>query len=149
MATFLRVSALCVILSAMTLFAGCSKTNDNWLIGEWVFDLETTKANIPADNKAQGVPDSVAKKMGEQLTNQLINQMINAKFDITAAEMTLTFGNGTKNTGAYEITNRPDANTIVIKAKDGEATTFTKSGKYLCMGTTGAVQFKMYFKPAN
>ena len=149
MATFLRVSALCVTLSALTVFTGCSKKSDNWLVGKWAFDLETTKANIPADNKAQGVPDSVAKKMGEQLTNQLISQVTNSKFHITATKMTFTLGNGTKNSSDYEITKRPDANTIIIKGKDGEVTTFTKSGKYICMPTTGAVQFKMYFKPVN
>lgn len=149
MATFLRVSALCVTLSALTVFAGCSKKSDNWLVGKWVFDIETTKANIPADNKAQGVPDELAKQMGEQLTNQLINQMVNSKFHITATKMTVTLGNGTQTSTAYKITKRPDANTIVIEGKDGELSTFTKSGKYICMPTTGAVQFKMYFKPAN
>ena len=149
MSTFLRVSALCVTLSVLTVFAGCSKKSDNWLVGKWAFDLEATKANIPADNKAQGVPDSVAKKMGEQLTNQLISQMTNSKFHITAAKMTFTSGNGTKNSSDYKITKRPDANTIIIMGKDGEVSTFTKSGKYICMPTTGAVQFKMYFKPVN
>lgn len=149
MATFMKVSALCVTLSALTVFAGCSKKSDNWLVGKWVFDLETTKANIPDDNKAQGVPDSMAKKMGERLTNKLINQIANCKFHFTAAKMTVTLGNGTQNSGAYKITKRPDANTIVIKPKDGEVTTFTKSGKYICIPTTGDVQFKMYFKPVN
>ena len=149
MATFLRVSVVCVTLSALTLFTGCSKKSDNWLIGKWVFDMETTKANIPDDNKAQGVPDGVAKQMGEQLTNQLINQMTNSKFHFTATKMTVTLGNGTQNSSAYKITKRPDANTIVIEGKDGEVSTFTKSGKYICMTTTGAVQFKMYFKPVN
>jgi len=109
MATFLRVSALCVTLSALSVFAGCSKKSDNWHIGKWAFDPEATKANLPADNKAAGVPDSVAH--------------------------------------TYKIIERPDANTIVIKNK--ELATFIKSGKYLCIPTTGAVQFKMYFEPVN
>jgi len=149
MATFLRISAFCVTLSALTVFVGCSKKSGNWLVGKWVFDLEKTRENIPDDNKAQGVPDSVAKKMGEQLTNQLLNQMANSKFHFTAAKVTVTLGNGIQNSSAYKITQRPDANTIVIEAKDGEVSTFTKSGKYICFPTTGAVQFKMYFKPVN
>ena len=148
MAVSLRVSVLCVTLSALTVFAGCSKKSDNWLVGKWAFDLEATKANIPADNKAHGVPDNVAKQMGEQLTNQLIGQMNNTKFDFTAKKMTVTMGNGMKDSGDYKIIKRPDANTIVIKGKDDEGT-FVRSGKYLCIPSTGAVQFKMYFKSVN
>ena len=147
MATFLKVSALCVTLSALTVFVGCSKKNDNWLIGKWAFDPETTKANLPADNKAQGVPDSVANQMGSQLTTQLMDQMNNCKLHITAKKVTFILGNGTEESDTYEIINRPDANTIVIKGK--EPATFIKSGKYICIPTTGAVQFKMYFKPVN
>ena len=148
MATFLRVSVLCATLSALTVFVGCSKKSDSWLVGKWAFDIEATKANIPANNKAQGVPDNVAKQMGEQLTNQLIGQMSNTKFHITAAKMIVTLGNGPEQSGDYKIIKRPDANTIVIEGKDGE-TIFVRSGKYLCIPTAGAVQFKMYFKPVN
>ena len=147
MAAFLRVSALCVTLSALTVFAGCSKKSDNWLIGKWAFDPEATKANMPADNKATGVPDSVAQELGSKLTTQLLNQMNNTKLHITAEKITVASGNGTEESHTYEITERPDANTIVIKSK--EVATFIKSGKYLCMPTTGDVQFKMYFEPVN
>ncbi len=149
MAAFQRVSVLCVTLSALTVFAGCSKKSDNWLIGKWAFDLEATKANLPADTRAQGVPDNVAQQMGLQLTTQLINQMNNCKLQVTAEKFNVILGNGTKESGDYKIIKRPDANTMVIEGKDSEVTTFTKSGKYLCMPTTGAVQFKMYFKPVN
>lgn len=150
MSAFSRVSAFCVLLSAITVFSGCSKKSDNWLIGKWAFDLETTKANIPADNKAQGVPDNVAKQMGEQLTNQLLSQMNNTEFHFTATRMAVTVGNVTKDSCDYKIIKRPDANTIVVKGKDAEGT-FIRSGKYLCIPptTTGNVQFKMYFKPVN
>jgi len=147
MATFLRVSALCVTLSALSVFAGCSKKSDNWHIGKWAFDPEATKANLPADNKATGVPDSVARQMGSQLTTQLMNQMNNVKFHITAEKFTVISGDGTEESHTYKIIERPDANTIVIKNK--EVATFIKSGKYLCIPTTGAVQFKMYFEPVK
>ena len=149
MTAFLRVSALCVTLSALTVFAGCSKKSDSWLVGKWAFDPEATKANLPADNKAKGVPDSVAQQMGLQLTTQLMNQMNNVKLHITAEKITSTSANGTGESNAYKIIKRPDANTLVVEGKDGEVSTFIKSGKYLCIPTTGAVQFKMYFKPVN
>ena len=151
MATFLRVSVLCVTLSALTVFMGCSKKGNNWLVGKWAFDMETTKANIPADNKAQGVPDNVAKQMGEQLTNQLISQMNNGGLHITGSKMTMTLSDGTQGTTSYKITKRPDANTMAIEAKDFIPPTFTvtRSGQHICMPSTGAVQFKMYFKPVN
>ena len=147
MTTFLRVSALCVTLSALTVFAGCSKKSDSWLVGKWAFDPEATKANMPADNEATGVPDRVAQEMGSKLTAQLMNQMNNVKLHITAEKITFTSGNGTEESHTYEITERPDANTVVIKSK--EVGTFIKSGKYLCIPTTGAVQFKMYFEPVD
>ncbi len=147
MTTFLRVSALCVTLSALTVFAGCSKKGDNWHIGKWAFDAEATKANMPADIKATGVPDSVAQELGSKLTTQLMNQMNNVKFHITAEKITVTLGNGTEESHTYKIIERPDANTIVVKSK--EPATFIRSGKYLCIPTTGDVQFKMYFKPVD
>ena len=147
MAHFLRVSALCVTLTVLTMLGGCSKDSDNWLIGKWAFDLEKTKANLPADNKAQGVPSNVAQQMGEQLTNQLIDQMKNMVFEITAKKITVISGTTVVKSGTYEIIERPDANTIIIKGD--ETSTFIKSGKYICVPTTGAVQFKMYFKPVN
>ena len=147
MAAFLRVSALCVTLSALSVFAGCSKKGDNWLIGKWAFDAEATKANLPADNKAAGVPDSVAQELGSKLTTQLLNQINNTKFHITAEKFTVISGDGTEKSHTYKIIERPDANTIVVKSK--EPATFIKSGKYLCIPTTGAVQFKMYFKLVN
>ena len=147
MITFLRVSVFCVTLSALTIFAGCSKKSDNWLIGKWAFDPEATKANLPADNRAHGVPDSVAQEMGSQLTTQLIDQMNNVKLHITAEKITFTLGNGTEESHTYEIINRPNANTIIIKSK--EPATFIKSGKYICMPTTGDVQVNMYFKPTD
>jgi hypothetical protein len=82
MTRFLKVSVLCITLSALTVFSGCSKKSDNWLIGKWAFDAEATKANLPADIKATGVPDSVAQELGSKLTIQLMNQMNNVKFHI-------------------------------------------------------------------
>ncbi|MBW8015680.1 MAG: hypothetical protein FVQ82_05800 [Planctomycetes bacterium] len=149
MTTFLRVSVLFVTLSALTVFTGCSKKSDNWLIGKWGFDSETTKANLPPNIKAQGVPDSMAEKMGAQLVTQLMNQMNNIKFHITAEKITSISGIGAGKSSTYKIIERPDANTIVAESKDGEVSTFIKSGKYICIPSTGAVQFKMYFKPVN
>jgi hypothetical protein len=150
MAHFMKVSALCVTLTALTMLGGCSKNSDNWLIGKWAFDLEKTKANLPADHKAQGVPEALAQQMGEQLINQLIDQMKNVTFDITAEKMAVISGSSAGKSGTYDIIERPDANTLVVKSdKSDETSTFIKSGKYICVPSTGAVQFKMYFKPVN
>jgi len=148
MAIFPRVSALCVALSAVTVFVGCSKKNDNWLIGKWAFDPEATKANLPADTRARGIPGNMAK-MASQLTTQLMHQMNSCKLQVTAEKFTVIYGNRIAESFAYKIIKRPDANTMVIVGKDSEPATYTKSGKYICLPTTGAVQFKMYFKPVN
>ena len=147
MTSFLKTSILCVTLSALTVFAGCSKKSDNWLIGKWAYDSQATKANLPADNSAKGVPDKLAKQMGEQLTNQLLSQMKNVKLDITADKITFTSADGSKKSSSYKIDKQPDANTIIITGE--ESATFTKSGKYICIPTTGAVQFNMYFMPVK
>jgi hypothetical protein len=147
MTSFFRASVLCVTLSALIVFSGCSKKSDNWLIGKWAYDSEMTKANLPKNIKAQGVPNALAEKMGVQLTTQLMAQMKNVKFHITANKIAVTSGNGAEESHAYKIDKRPDANTIVIKSN--EPATFIKSGKYICIPSTGAVQFKMYFKPVN
>lgn len=150
MTKLLRVSTLFIILSALTIFSGCSKKgSDNWLIGKWAYDEEATKANLPPNIKASGVPDMMAEKMGKELVTKLMAQMNNVKFNITSDKLTSISGAGAGKSTTYKIIDRPDANTIVVESKDGEVSTFTKSGKYICISSTGAVQFKMYFKPTN
>ncbi len=147
MSTLTRVSVVCAVLSITSFMSGCSKEPDNWLVGQWAFDQATTRANLPADMKAQGVPDGVAGEMGKQLTEQLISQVIGSTMQFTATTMTFTHGNGSRESVRYKIINRPDADTLVAEDNDGDVSTFTKSGKYLCIPTTGAVQFKLYFQP--
>ncbi|NLA40394.1 MAG: hypothetical protein GX874_03135 [Smithella sp.] len=142
-----RVSTVCIAVTAMAFLTGCSKKDDNWLVGEWAFDQATTRANLPADIKAQGVPDSLAIEAGKRLTDELIGQVVGTKMLFTATTVTFTHGNGNRESAAYKITGRPDADTLVIKDEDGDESTFSKSGKYLCIPTTGAIQLKMYFQP--
>ena len=145
----LKIFTLCVTLSALTFFSGCSKKNDNWHIGTWDFYSVTTKTNLTSNIKAQGVPDSMEEKMGAELITQLIKQMANTKVRITAKKITSISGVGAGNSSTYKIKDRPDANTLVIEDKDGKISTFIKSGKYICIPSTGDVQFNMYFKPVN
>jgi hypothetical protein len=149
MTAFLKVSVLCITLSALTVFSGCSKKSDNWLIGKWTYDSAKTKANLPSNPKAQGVPDMMAERMGAQLITKLMDQMSDLELDITAGKITSKMGAGKGESHSYKIKERPDANTMVVENEDGEASTFIKSGKHICMSSTGAVQFKIYFKPAN
>ncbi len=153
MASISKVPVLCVALLAMIMLGSCATNNaksDNWLVGRWAFDLERTKANLPADIKAQGVPDAQSQQIAEQLTNQLIDQMENVQFDITADEFTTISRSAPEKTATYEVLERPDENTIVVKSdRMDETSTFIKSGKYICIPSIGAVQFKMYFKPVN
>ena len=147
MTNLLRVPVFCMCLAMMTILPGCSKKSDNWLIGEWIYDATATKTNLPPNIKAKGVPDMMAEKMGTQLVTQLMDQMKDVKFHITADKFTSVSANGIKNTHSYKITERPDANTIVIESE--EPATFIKSGKHICIPSTGAVEFMVYFKPVN
>lgn len=156
MTTFLRVSVLCVVLSELSVFAGCSNKShsnksNNWLIGKWCYDMEMTKANMPPNIKARGVPDSVAEKTGELLTTQLMNQMNNVKFHITAEKFTSISENGTRKSSSYKIIERPDTNTMVLKGEgeDGNVSTFIKSAKHICLPATSALEFNLYFKPCR
>ncbi|NIP24713.1 MAG: hypothetical protein GWN67_29265 [Phycisphaerae bacterium] len=107
-----------------------------------------TKANMPPNIEAQGVPDSKAKETAELLTTQLMSQMNNVKFHITAEKFTSISENGTRKSSSYKIIERPDKNTMVLKGegKDGNVSTFIKSAKHICLPSTGALEFNLYFK---
>ena len=156
MTALLRVSVMCVTLSALTLFTGCSKKSDNWLIGEWEFDAETAKANMTTSNPINmpenmtglSVPDEVKKKVVGQLSNQLTDYMANIKLTITSNKITSILPDETISY-SYKIIKRPDANTIVVKSREGEINTFVRSGNNISMTTDGPIKVKMYLKPAN
>ncbi|AQT66873.1 hypothetical protein STSP2_00011 [Anaerohalosphaera lusitana] len=135
-----------VVLAGLSVLGGCSKESDDWLIGEWVYDGQATKANLPANIKAAGVPDDVAEELGAELVGKLMSQLEDVRIRFTADEITFFTAEGDK-TRDYEVIKRPDANTIVVESP--ETARLTRSGKYLCIPSTGDVDFKMYFKPVE
>ena len=138
MITFIRMAVLCSILAIVSTFLGCSNKEEvNWLIGEWIFDRNMTLNNLPPEAKTE---------IGSRLVEQIVNQAEGGTLRFTATEATFTTPSGTSNSSSYSILQRPDENTLVIKGDDGEVITFTRSGGFIAMPSTGDVQFKSYFK---
>ncbi|AQT66874.1 hypothetical protein STSP2_00012 [Anaerohalosphaera lusitana] len=146
MSRSLLTCVMCTALAGLSVLAGCSKESDNWLIGEWAYDAQATKSNLPTNIKAEGVPDIMAEQLGAQLVEQLMSQMEGVELHFTADEVSFISAKGTE-THDYKIASRPDANTIKIESE--EPATFIRSGKYLCIPSAGDVDFKMYFKPVE
>ena len=138
MIAFIRMVVLCSILAILSTFFGCSNKEEvNWLIGEWNFDRNMTLDNLPPEAKTE---------IGSRLVELMVNQAEGGTLRITATEATFTAPNGTGKSSSYSILQRPDDNTLVIKADGGQVITFTRSGEFIAMPSTGDVKFKSYFK---
>ena len=137
MTAFTGKTALYLVLATLLLTLGCSKTEENWLIGSWSFDAEKTSGNLPAE---------ATEGMGAMLVQQLMAQAGAGTMTFTATEGPFASTNGQTNTQGYTIQSRPDANTLVIKGEDGEVSTITRTGDHIAIESSGDVQFKAYFK---
>jgi hypothetical protein len=138
MISFIRMAALCSILAILSTFLGCSNKEEvNWLIGEWTFSREMTLNNLPPEANTE---------VGSQLVKLAISQAEGSKLRITETEATLTAPNGVSTSFGYSILQRPDDNTLAITVDDGKVITFTRSGEFVAMPSTGDLQWKSYFK---
>ena len=138
MITFTRMAVPFLILAVVSTFSGCSnKEETNWLIGEWVIDRSMTLDNLPPEAKTE---------IGLRLVEKLVDKAEGGTLHFTATTSTFTTPRGTGNSSSYSILQRPDENTLAIKRDDGQVITFTRSGGYISMPSTGDVQFNSYFK---
>src|SRR5687767_9499750 len=72
--------------------AATSSSQQNWLIGRWVFDEEHTRAkhNAGKGDKEVGIADAA----NALVASQLLEKMKGASLNVTANEITMTRGDG-------------------------------------------------------
>ena len=125
--------------------AAAGKARDlGWLKGKWVFDEEFTEKKYGESKSAEGLT-ALANGL---VYPQLVSKLKGSRIAFKEGEMVMTTADG--NGKAYEITviDPPDADSVTIKDKDGEVTTFHKANERCWMVSTGNVNIPFYFKRA-
>lgn len=126
--------SLSIFGCSSTAHKSCSTTSqENWLIGEWVFDSEATKANFQ-----QG--DS------EAFMDVLLMTMKDMSFKISKDTMIAT-RSGEETVSKYTLVEQSDSNALVTKDEAGKTTTYRKDGSQIWVVTEGDMQAKIFLKP--
>lgn len=140
---------LAALVASMSL-AGCG---GSWLEGKWTFDREKTLESMapPEDPNAAedgGFLNGVISGLQKGLSQMMLNQLKDVEIEFTGEEMRRTqYGNGEAT--AYEIIEKPDADTVVIKYSDGEINTVKRSDTGIRMLMPGDGTFWIHFKPVE
>src|SRR5262249_40175185 len=110
----LKSTFLCLVLAAG--LSGCGQ--DSRLLGEWVFDRPYTEAQLsqkPEEKPKEGAIEGLKQGLVAMLVPTLIEKLDGATLTITKKEMIITTKDGTGKAEAYEIIERPDADTWRVK----------------------------------
>ncbi|MEM1442154.1 MAG: hypothetical protein AAGF67_07410 [Verrucomicrobiota bacterium] len=120
------------VLSATTLLflSGCS---GNWLVGKWELDKDRTVQELgnveePSPNAAPGGGGLFKEIVGglqKGLSRVLLTQFEGVKIEFTSDEQRKT-KDGVGEALSYEILEKPDANTYLVKTDDGKIVTWEK-----------------------
>ena len=145
----LCLSGISLILSA------CS--GGNWLVGKWELDKEKTMAAF-AEKSAAGkavkeeqqnelgqLLGGLLKSVGRGIGDAILDQFANTSVEFTASEMRIV-KNGKGKAVAYEIIERPDSDTIIIKLADGTITSVYREGEHIKQALSGEQAVWLYFR---
>ena len=114
------------------LILGCSKSNKNWLIGDWQIDTQT----------------SIQENPKNLLTSLAMDKMKDATVRINKNQITTT-SSGKETVSEYRIINHDVFDTIVIEDEKKNTTTYHKEGDRIWTMTEGGLHIKIYLKPAS
>jgi len=133
-------------LLAMTL-SGCGRS---FLIGKWTLDRDTTLANLtageemPAANPGEGFLKELVTGLQKGVSRLLLTQFEGVEIEFTATEMRRV-QNGTGEAVGYEVIERPEPGTVVLKYADGEIVTWSRAGTGLRTRLPGEEEHWIYF----
>lgn len=131
-----------------TMLSGCGRS---WLIGKWTFDRETTIAQLSAgEDKPEGSPGEgflkeIVTGLQKGVSRLLLTQFEGVEVEFTATEMR-RMRNGTGEAVAYEVIERPESGTLVLKYADGEIVTWSRAETGVRMRLPGEEEHWIYFK---
>ncbi|MEM9282688.1 MAG: hypothetical protein AAGA96_12740 [Verrucomicrobiota bacterium] len=138
-------------LAALVISASLTGCGGNWLEGKWVFDQEQTLQSMTPPNEPSAAGDEGLLKgmisgLQKGISQMMMNQLKGVEVEFTGDEMRRTqYGSG--EAISYEIIEKPDAETVVIKFADGEINTVKRSETGIRMLMPGDGSFWIHFKP--
>lgn len=144
-----------LFLSASICFAALclSGCGSNFLVGKWTIDQERTVAELSPGDEPVKDAEGLLKAIGKGLQKG-IAQILLAQFEGTTLEFTSTelrkVREGVGTTVTYEIIDRPQPGTYLVKYADGEITTWEKVEGGLRLKLNGMDKDHwVYFVPAG
>lgn len=148
METAAKLRVLVFLSGIGLLLSGCSESN--WLVGKWELDkdksMKTFAGNPEADQSDFGKKvGGFFKSVGKGLTGALLDQFAYSRIEFTQSEVRM-MNKGKGEAIAYEIIERPDSGTLVIKLSDGEISTWHREGDYIKQAAYGEDSAWLYFK---
>jgi hypothetical protein len=145
-----RPAALTILACLSLLAAGCSKT-PKWFVGTYEFDaVESLRPLMekPDDSKAQE-----PKKGGNFVQGlatafaplALMNQFEGATVTIKDGEI-ITMKSGSGKVIQFEVYEKPDADTLVIKTSENNIETWTRTPTGIAQKLSGGIDLVVPFK---
>lgn len=137
-----------LLLAFALLLSGCG---GNWLVGKWTLDEERTVAafqvekNAPGTGEGKGILGDIVGGLQKGLSRMIVSQLTGTRIEFTRTEVRRT-RDGAGEAHGYEIIEKPDADTYLVKYDDGEIITWNR--------VEGGIRMKLgegdawvYFKP--
>ncbi len=141
------------LISVILVSASLSGCGGSWLEGKWIFDQEQTiEAMTPPDKAPAGEDPGFLKNVFSGLqkgvSQLLLTQLQDMEVEFTSTELRRT-QNGSGEAHEYEVIEKPNADTLVIKLDDGEINTLERMTSGFRMLMPGEGKMWIYFKPAE
>lgn len=143
-----RLTLLVIAASTLT---GCGRS---WLNGKWTLDRDTTVARLtagqekPGATPGEGFLKELVTGLQKGVSRLLLTQFEGVEVEFTATEMR-RMRNGTGEAVVYEVIERPEAGTVVLKYADGEIVTWSRAETGIRMRLPGEEEHWIYFKPVK
>lgn len=148
--TFWHVSARLLFLSSLAF--GLSACGNLSIEGKWTLDKESTLASIqnqaPAPGQGGGLLKEVFSDIKKGLSRVLLAPFEGTEYHITSTEVR-TIRNGVGIARPYEVIERPDSDSIVIRYDNGEISTWSRAEGGLKLKLPGNEGSWVYFKPVK
>ncbi len=138
-----------LLVGTCFVLSGCG---GNWLVGKWTLDKERTieamgqETTASQNEPGKGLLKDIVGGLQKGLSRVLLSQLEGTSIEFTNAEIR-RISEGSGDAQDYEIIEKPDPDTYLVKYADGEIVTWSRveGGIRLKMG--GEPGAWIYFQP--
>lgn len=140
-----------LLFSLAFFLSGCG---GNWLVGKWTLDQEktleamTVRQQVSPDQPGKGLLQDIVGGLQKGLSRVLLSQFEGVEVEFTGSEMRRV-ENGVGSAQGYEIIDRPDASTYLVKYEDGDIVTWSRTESGVRLKLTGDGEMWVYFRPVE